>query len=66
MVPDFDKRQLEHMMNNQEEELIDDEPVPVVYEADIGSGARTEGEKETLRMVLEIPMQGADIPKKQE
>ncbi len=53
-------------MNNQEEELIDDEPVPVVYEADIGSGARTEGEKETLRMVLEIPMQGADIPKKQE
>lgn len=53
-------------MNNQEEESIEDEPSPLEYEADIGSGVRTEGEKETLKMILEVPVQGADIPQKSE
>jgi hypothetical protein len=51
-------------MNNQEEESIEDEPAPIEYEADIGSGVRTEGEKETLKMILQVPVQGADVPQK--
>lgn len=49
-------------MDHQEEENIDDEPAPVMFEPDIGSGERTEGERETLEMVLQIPVQGADQP----
>jgi hypothetical protein len=49
-----------YFMDYQEEENIDDEPSPVTFEADIGSGERTEGEKETLKMILQIPVQGAN------